>query len=73
MSISTSAQKKRGLLVGTAAKAAEPANVKVVPDIAKRVARFRPVEMPLPNDLTPNERKMVGKLVDACQYLDSIY
>ena len=73
MSISTSAQKKRGLLVGTAAKAAEPANVKVVPDIAKRVARFRAVEMPLPNDLTPNERKMVGKLVDACQYLDSIY
>src|ERR1700758_3624050 len=75
MSTSTSAQnqKNRGLLVGTAAKAAEPANVKVVPDIAKRVARFRPVEMPLPNDLTPNERKMVGKLVDACQYLDSIY
>ena len=73
MSISTSAQKKRGLLVGTAAKAAEPANVKVVPDIAKRVARFRQVEMPLPNDLTPNEQKMVGKLVDACQYLDSIY
>jgi hypothetical protein len=73
MPISTSAQKKRGLLVGTAAKAAEPANVKVVPDIAKRVARFRAVEMPLPNDLTPNERKMVGRLVDACQYLDSIY
>lgn len=73
MSISTSGQKKRGLLVGTAAKAAEPANVKVVPDIAKRVARFRSVEMPLPKDLTANEQKMIGKLVDACQYLDSIY
>ncbi len=72
---STSAQneKKRGLLIGTAAKAAEPANVKVVPDIAKRVARFRQVEMPMPKDLTANEQKMVGKLVDACQYLDSIY
>jgi hypothetical protein len=73
MSISTSGQKKRGLLVGTAAKAAEPANVKVVPDIAKRVARFRSVEMPLPKDLTANEQKMIGKFVDACQYLDSIY
>jgi hypothetical protein len=75
MSTSTSAQnqKNRGLLVGTAAKAAEPANVKVVPDIAKRVARFRQVDMPLPKDLTANEQKMVGKLVDACQYLDSVY
>src|ERR1700745_2605476 len=73
MSISTSAQKKRGLLVGTAAKAAEPANVKVVPDIAKRVALFGVVKTPLPNDSTPNEGKMVGNLVHPCQYLDSIY
>src|SRR5437870_1132667 len=43
MSISTSALKKRGLLVGTAAKAAEPANVKVVPDIAKRVVGKEPM------------------------------
>src|SRR5262249_8832603 len=75
MPSSTSAQneKKRGLLIGTAAKAAEPANVKVVPDLPKRLARFRQVETPMPKDLTANEQKMVGKLVDACQYLDSIY
>ncbi|PYX42855.1 MAG: Zn-dependent hydrolase [Acidobacteria bacterium] len=60
-------------MVGTAAKEAEPANVKVVPDLARRLARFRPVEMPMRTDLTPSERKMVAKLVEACQYLDSIY
>ena len=69
---SSSAQ-KRGLLIGTAAKATEPATVKVVPDLARRLARFRTVQMPLRNDLTPNERKMVGKLVAACQRLESIY
>jgi len=73
MPISTFAQKKRGLLIGTAAKSAEPANVKVVPDLAKRVARFRSVEMPLRTDLSANERKMVDKLVEACEYLESIY
>ncbi len=60
-------------MVGTAAKAAEPANVKVVPDLSKRLARFRSVEMPMRTDLTANEQKMVGKLVEACQYLESIY
>src|SRR5215470_743017 len=45
MPTSSSAQRKRGPLVGTAAKAAEPANVKVVPELAKRVARFHQVEM----------------------------
>jgi hypothetical protein len=70
---STFAQKKRGLLIGTAAKSAEPANVKVVPDLAKRVVRFRSVEMPLRTDLSANERKMVDKLVEACEYLESIY
>ena len=73
MPISTFAQKKRGLLIGTAAKSAEPANVKVVPDLAKRVARFRSVEMPLRTDLSANERKMVDKLVEGCEYLESIY
>jgi Peptidase family M49 len=69
----SSAQKKRGLMVGTAAKVAEPANVKVVPDLSNRLSRFRSVQMPMRTDLTPNERKMVGKLVEACQYLESIY
>ncbi len=73
MAMSTPAQKKRGLLIGTAAKSAEPANVKVAPDLARRLARFRSVQMPLRTDLTANERKMVGKLVEACQYLESPY
>ncbi len=73
MAISTSAQKTRGLLVGTAAKSAEPANVKVVPDLARRLARFRSVQMPLRTDLSANERMMVHKLVEACQSLESIY
>jgi hypothetical protein len=73
LAISASAQKKRGLLIGTAAKAAEPANVKVVPDLGRRLARFRSVQMPLRMDLTANERKMVGKLVEACQYLEGPY
>jgi hypothetical protein len=68
-----SAQKKRGPMVGTAAKVAEPANVKVVPDLSKRLARFRSVDMPMRTDLSVNERKMVDKLVEACQYLESIY
>jgi hypothetical protein len=60
-------------MVGTAAKVAEPANVKVVPDLSKRLARFRSVDMPMRTDLSVNERKMVDKLVEACQYLESIY
>jgi hypothetical protein len=60
-------------MIGSAAKKAEPANVKVAPDLAHRVARFRSVQMPLPPGLTVKERKLVGKLVEASQYLESIY
>ena len=60
-------------MIGSAAKKAEPANVKVVPDLARRLARFRSVQMPLPAGLTVKERKLVGKLVEASQYLESIY
>ena len=73
MTASGTAQSKRGLLIGTAAKASEPANVKVAPDLTKRLARFRSVEMPLSPSLTANERKMVAKLVEACHDLESIY
>jgi hypothetical protein len=73
MTLPGAAQKKRGLLIGTAAKATEPVAVRVVPDLAERVARFRQVEMPLTPGLTPTERKMVGKLVEASHYLESIY
>jgi hypothetical protein len=67
------AQRKREWMIGSAAKQAEPANVKVAPDLARRVARFRSVRMPLPAGLTVKERKLVGKLVEASQYLESIY
>jgi hypothetical protein len=60
-------------MIGSAAKQAEPANVKVAPDLARRVARFRSVQMPLPPGLTVKDRKLAGKLVEACQYLESIY
>jgi hypothetical protein len=68
-----SAQREREWMIGSAAKQAEPANVKVAPDLARRVARFRSVKMPLPAGLTVKERKLVGKLVEASQYLESIY
>ncbi len=66
-------QRKREWMIGSAAKQAEPANVKVAPDLARRVSRFRSVQMPLPRSLTVKERKLAGKLVEACQYLESIY
>ena len=67
------AQRKREWMIGSAAKQAEPASVKVTPDLARRVGRFRSVQMPLPPGLTVKERKLAGKLVEACQYLESIY
>lgn len=73
MTGSTVAQKKREWMIGSAAKKTEPANVKVAPDLARRLARFRSVQMPLPPGLTVKEKKMVGKLVEACQDLESIY
>ena len=72
MTGSAVAQKKREWMIGTAARKTEPANVEVAPDIARRLARFRSVEMPLPAGLSVKEKKMVGKLVEACQYLESL-
>ena len=73
MPIASTAQKKRSMM-GSAAKATDPASVKVVPDLAKRVAKFRSVQMTFQSTgLTVNERKMVGKLVEACQSLESIF
>ena len=60
-------------MTGSAAKTGSPANLKVVPDLADRVAKFRRVQMPLPAGLTANERKMVEKLVLACRYLEDIF
>ena len=46
----------------------------IAPDLAAEVAKFKPVRMPFDSSkLTPRERQMVGRLVEACQFLESIY
>ncbi len=50
------------------------AHMQVVPDLERRLARFRQVHMPFDaSGLTAREQKMIAKLVDACGYLDDIY
>jgi hypothetical protein len=52
----------------------DTSNLVIAPDLATEVAKFRPVRMPFDSSkLTPPERQMVGKLVEACQFLESIY
>ena len=68
-----SAQSKKRVMNGTAAKAGQAASLWVVPDIRERAAKFRRVEMPMPGGLTANETKMVEKLVQACRALENIY
>jgi hypothetical protein len=61
-------------MTGTSAKGGSSANMNVVPDLQQRLARWRPVRMPFnAKELTPNEVKMVQKLVDACRRLEQIY
>jgi Peptidase family M49 len=46
----------------------------IAPDLAAQAAKFKPVKMPYdPANLSPRERQMVAKLVEACQALESIY
>jgi hypothetical protein len=48
--------------------------LKVVPDLDARLAKLRSVKMPFdPAGLSPRERQMVEKLVEACRNLESIY
>jgi len=64
----------RPLMTGTAGKGPASAKLHVVPDLDQRLARFRVVPMPFHSaGLTPRERKLVGKLVEACQSLERIY
>jgi hypothetical protein len=50
------------------------AHMQVVPDLERRLTRFRQVHMPFDaSKLTAREQKMIAKLVDACRYLDDIY
>ena len=69
-----SEQRKHIYMTGTAGKGASSAHMQVVPDLEKRLANWRPVQMPFNSKgMTAKEIKMVGKLVDACRYLDEIY
>ena len=46
----------------------------VVPDLDRRLARFKPVQMPFnAAGLTTRERQMIDQLVSASRYLESIY
>jgi len=61
-------------MTGSAAHGAASSNLRVVPDIAERVAKFRRVKMPFDSTgMTPRERQMVEKLVAACRFLEDIY
>jgi hypothetical protein len=60
-------------LPGHAADVA-PDQTTVVPDLAARVAKFHPVQMPFDEAaLSLRERRMVAKLVQACGELESIF
>jgi len=73
--VSGFAQKKnKRAMTGSAAKAGSTANLKVAPDLDKRLAKFRRVRMPFNAvGLTAREQQMVRKLVEACGYLESVY
>jgi hypothetical protein len=61
-------------MAGSAAEGAESAGMQVVPDLDRRLGKFRRVEMPFHSaGLTAREVKMVEKLVDASRYLEAIY
>jgi Peptidase family M49 len=61
-------------MTGSAAKGGAPANLKVAPDLEKRLAQFRRVSMPFRTaGLSAREQRLVKKLVEACSYIESIY
>jgi hypothetical protein len=46
----------------------------VVPDLDRRIARFKPVQMPFnASGLTDRERQMIDQLVIACRHLESMF
>ena len=74
MTASSAEQKKHVFMVGSAAKGAETAGLQIAPDLDRRLAEFRRVEMPFHSaGLSAHERELVEKLVDASHYLDEIY
>src|SRR5580698_1773956 len=68
------AQQKARTMTGSAAPGGAPANLKIVPDLAERLAKFKRVQMPFRTaGLSVREQQLVRKLVEACGYLESIY
>ena len=68
------AQKTDKYMTGSAARQGSVANLKVVPDLPQRLAKWRRTEMPFHSQgLSAQELKMVNKLVDACRYLEEIF
>ncbi len=62
------------LMTGSAAKGAASSKLQVTADLDQRLAKFHVVQMPFHSvGLSPRERKLVGKLVEACQSLERIY
>jgi hypothetical protein len=67
-------QEKKKVMIGSAARSGAPANLEVAADLPQRLAKFRRVQMPFQSSgLNARERQLVGKLVEACGYLESIY
>jgi hypothetical protein len=67
-------QQKKRTMTGSAAKSGAPANLVISPDLDQQLAKFQHVRMPFnAAGLTAREQQMVRKLVEACNYLESIY
>lgn len=50
------------------------AGIEVAPDLAERLAKWKPVEMPFDtSSLSPRERQLLLKLIEASRYLEDIY
>ena len=66
-----------GMLVGSAELSAQPTCVRHDPlneNIAAQLSKFKQVQMPAATDrLTPREKQLVQKLVDASRLIESIY
>src|SRR5579863_9087528 len=74
MAASSAENKRHTFMVGSAAKGAESAGLQVAPDLDRRLAKFRQIQVPFHSaQLTARERQLVQKLVDASHYLEEIY
>ena len=61
-------------MTGSAARGSASAGLKIAPDLNERLAKFRRVRMPFRSaGLSPRERQLVRKLVEACGYLESVF